>query len=76
VSKYQVVAPCAYKANGRMYRHFQGGAVVELDDDVAAKLGGAVAPVDAPKAAEPVPEPAAATADTAPAAEPEAATDG
>jgi len=59
MGSYTILAPCAYAKDGRMVRHRTPGAVVELDDATAAKLGAAVQPAtsnEAP-AQQPAPEP-------------------
>ena len=42
MGQYEVVAPCAYTANGKGTIHRKLGTIIELDDDVAATLPGAL----------------------------------
>lgn len=38
MTEYRITAPCAYLLDGKAYRHSRPGAVVDLPDEVAARL--------------------------------------
>lgn len=44
VAKYKIVEPCAFLVGGKAVHHTEPGAVVELDDAEAKRLGDAVEP--------------------------------
>jgi hypothetical protein len=53
---YVVLTPCAYVQDNHLVRLRRPGATVELEDDIAAQLGAAVAPQGQPAPATPTPE--------------------
>lgn len=42
MAKYKIVEPCAFLQDGKAVHHTEAGAVVELDDAEAKRLGAAV----------------------------------
>ncbi|AHG24331.1 hypothetical protein PBI_MICHELLEMYBELL_10 [Mycobacterium phage MichelleMyBell] len=42
MAQYKVVSPCAYTIDGKGVHHKVAGAVVDLAEDVAKRLGNAV----------------------------------
>jgi hypothetical protein len=73
---YQIVRPCAYVADGKPVWHRKAGAVVELTEVAALRLGTRVRLTRAPRPTHqppaPEPEPAAETAPIAETAPPTA----
>jgi hypothetical protein len=53
MGQYEVVAPCAYLVDNKATIHRKLGVIIELDDELAAGLPGALRPIARAAAAEP-----------------------